>query len=158
MTPKDLMDALASLLALEAPPGAAVHRFPMRPLNQDQLPAMVPYLTALNPRPGQDAENDVREYDAQVRVECRAKGWPMEDVLWPCVLHVQRTMLTAPPYLDGWAMDVEELSIDFDAYERDRVYCGAALDYRLRVADALRATADGPPLREIEPCEHLGGA
>jgi hypothetical protein len=82
----------------------------------------------------------------------------MEDALWLVVLHVQRTMNAAPPLLDGWALDVKELSIAFDALEADRQYCGAALDYSVRIAYALRLEAPAANLAQVLPCEHIGGA
>jgi len=158
VTPHSLITALAALLALDPPPGVAVHRRPLAPLERDQLPAIIPYLTEMKPKPGQDAENELREYDAAVRIECRAAGEPLEERLEPAVLHVQRTMLTAPPFLDGWALDVEEQGITFDAYERDRAYCAAALDYRLRIAYAIRAEPAPANLATLELHPHLGEA
>jgi len=154
MTPNAVITALAALLAHGAPPGATVHRRPLAPLESDQLPAIIPYFLEMKPKPGQDAENEAREYDATIRIECRASGEPIEEVLWPCFQHVQRTLLTAPPFLDGWALDVEEQGITFDAYERDKAYCAAALDYRLRIAYTIRQDPQGAPLAFLDLCNH----
>ena len=152
MTTAELMDAIEALLNLDIPDGVAVHRQALNPLEKDRLPAIVPYLMGMKPKPNQDTGDDIREYDAEIRIECRAlgeHGQTMETSLWPMMYHVQRTMLAPPPLLDGWAMGVEETYIQFDAFQKDRTYCAAALDYCVRIAYSLGFDKETPLLAQI---------
>ena len=146
------MNAIETLLNVGLPEGAKVHRQALNPLEKDQLPAIVPYLMGMKPKPNQDTGDDIREYDAAIRIECRALSAlaePLENALWPMIYHVQRTMLAPPPLLDGWAMDVEETDIQFDAFQKDRTYSAAALDYQIRIVYSLNFGQETANLRQI---------
>jgi hypothetical protein len=149
MTPPNLMNAIGSLLAIGLPDKVTLHRRVLSPIEQDRLPAIVPYLMDMKPKAGQDTGNDLREYDASIRIECRATGTPIEDALWPLVFHVQKAILTAPPFLDGWAMEIEEEDIQFNAILKDKAYCAVAMDYRARIVYSLGLGKPAPVLKEI---------
>jgi len=155
MTPIDIMDGITALLAVDSP--ATIHRQALRTFEKDEYPIIIPYIVSLQPKQGQDADNEIREYDAIIRLECIALGGVLEDQVFPMILHIQKVFLTAPPYLDGWALDVKEGPISLDAFQRDKNYCAAALEYTVHIAYRLRSPETGPVLREVEPCEHLTG-
>jgi hypothetical protein len=128
-----IITGIADHLKEGAPEGTLVHRHALRPIEKDKLPALVPFLLEMQPRAGQGVGNPLRQYDAKIRVECRATGEPMEAALEPLILHVQRKFLEAPPCLGGWAINVTEGQIQFDAMLRDEAYAAAALDFDVHI-------------------------
>jgi hypothetical protein len=75
----------------------------------------------------------------------------MEAALQALILHVQRKFMAPPPCLNGWAMNVQEGAIQFDAMLKDEAYCAAALDYDVHIVYSLELPpleADGGPLQE----------
>ena len=159
MTPPEVIDALAATLAKDLPAGISIERHPIRPQESATLPAIFPFFTAIKPRPAQDIGNQIREYDAEIRIECGATYAPdgpaMEQALWPMVFHVQKAMLGQIPPLDGWALNVEEGGIQFSIIERSGVFCAAVLDYKLHIAYRLFADPEGEDtLTEVTYCQH----
>lgn len=138
-----VLAAVAALDAAGKPAGLAVHRFRTRPIQKDQLPALVVY-----PAPDGEAVargDGARGYKARrtlvLRVECRAiapDGTPCDAALDPYTSWAVRALMQDPT-LGGLALNAQEAAVLWDAEELDRVYAAAAVDVRL---DYVTAAAD----------------
>jgi hypothetical protein len=149
MTPAELMDAIERLLGVGLPDGVTIHRQALSPIEKDRLPAIVPYILDMKPKYSTDPDTTLREYNVSIRIECRALGVPIESALWPMMRHVQRVMLSGPLPLDGHSMGVEEMDIQYDAFQRDKTYCAAAMDYRAWIVYGLGLKEYAPTLKQV---------
>lgn len=127
MSQRDVLVTKVAELLQAAAPAVHVHRHAVRPIDKDHLPAAIPYV--LNCKPIQDAQTwGPRGYDLEIRVEVRTTGTPVDQVLDPMISLVQQVML-AEPFLGGYAFNVKEGETQYDALDRDKTYCAAALDF-----------------------------
>lgn len=133
MSRRDVIVAKTAALLQAALPSAHVHRYPMRPIERDELPALCVYLIGVKPADGGPAWG-IREYDLELRIEARTTGQLVDQALDPLISAVQAVMLREP-FLDGEAFHIREGEIQFDALDRERTYAAAALDYVVRIAE-----------------------
>ena len=154
-----IMSKLVELLQAEA--GAAhVHRHAMRPVEKDRLPAYVPYVISQKCT-DESQPWGMREYDLEIRIEARTTGTPVDAVLDPMIALIQTVMLREPS-LGGTAFHVKEGEVQFDALDRDHVYCAAACDYTVRFyenastqgAEPLEPAPYGAALKILDYKEH----
>nr|WP_320131995.1 hypothetical protein [uncultured Holophaga sp.] len=125
----------------------AVHRHAMRPFDKDRLPAIVPYITSV--KPIQDAQTwGMRGYEMEVRIEARTTGTPVDQVLDPMIATIQQVMLSEP-FLGGTAFNVKEGETQFDALDRDKTYCAAALDFTVTFYEDPTGLGEEP----LEPAQ-----
>jgi hypothetical protein len=124
-----IVSKVVELLQAEAGQGH-VHRYAMRPIEQDKLPAYVPYVTSVKCT-DEGQPWGMREYDMDLRIEARAIGKEVDAVLDPMISLIQAVMLREP-FLDGTAFHVKEGEVQYDALDRDKCYCAAACDYTVR--------------------------
>lgn len=141
-----VMSKAVELLAAAAPT-THVHRHAMRPIDKDSLPAIVPYVTGV--KPIQDGQTwGARGYEMDLRIEARTTGTPVDAVLDPMISTIQRVMLSEP-FLGGCAFNVKEGEIQYDALDRDKTYCAAALDYTVTFYEDPTGLGEEP----LEPAQ-----
>ena len=147
MSQRDVLISKVAELLQTAAPAAKVHRHAMRPIDKDQLPAIIPYV--LGCKPIQDAQTwGTRGYDLEIRVEVRTTGVPVDQVLDPMISLVQQVML-AEPFLEGYAFNVKEGEIQYDALDRDKTYCAAAIDFTVTFYEDPTGLGEEP----LEPAQ-----
>ena len=133
-----IIEALVTALttppaSVTKPAGLAVHRFAMRPLDVDRLPAIVVYWMDCKPAKAEQVVSSVSydrllEYLLTVRVECRAAGEPADQVLDPLAQYARQVVLTDPS-LGGLCYGVREAGIQVDAVAKEKVLGAAAVDF-----------------------------
>jgi len=143
----------AAMTALEqsaSPNPAVVHRYRTRPIERDQLPAIVLYPT-VPPGRGQSElvqrldHDDGLERTLNLRAECRAEvaeGEIADAVVDPLYLWVV-TALRADPTLGGLAVDLQERAVSYDAAESGRIFAACAVDF-----EVTYYTAEDDPAEE----------
>lgn len=135
---EQLVTALVATLTtppgtVTAPAGLTIHREAMRPVEGDRLPAVVVYWLDCKPLDPNQVITEVSqarllEYVLTIRVECRASGQPVDQVLDPLAQFV-RLVIFNDPSLGGLAIGVREVALQLDAVSKDRVYGALAVDF-----------------------------
>ena len=128
---------VAALEASGKPTGLTVHRFRTRPLDEDDMPAMAVYHLGETVALETHDEPSVRRI-LTIRVEHRVKSRVAsldapDKTLDPLVAWGTKGLLT-DSVLDALIISIEELSIDWAAFEVDKLYGGAAQDFKIEYA------------------------
>ena len=123
-----LLAIIATLDAAGKPAGLLVHRSRTRPIEKDELPAMVAYLLAETAKRKGGEWGPVYQHAMRVRVECRQAGAPPDRELDPLATWAVKA-LVGNQTLGGEATSVEYVEAQWDAEEANKVLAGAALDF-----------------------------
>lgn len=114
------------------PPALAaerVHRYSLRPIEAEKLPALVVYRfdnkpTLGNHLSGTGLVDNLIEYEVSVRVEVRALGEPVDQVVEAFEEYV-RQVVFIDPSLGGLAMAAREIAYEVDGALLDRGYAAS---------------------------------
>lgn len=117
------------------PTGVTVHRYRIRPIERDDLPAYVAYPS--NPPIGGQSETVERldhdsgvERSMNLRIEIRVSGEEPDEAIDEHYVHVVRAM-RADPTCGGLALDCEEVATTFDAADLGKAVGAAAVDFEI---------------------------
>lgn len=130
--------AAAALDGAGKPTGLNVHRFRTRPLDRDDLPAMAIYhLGEVVELDTHDSVGTVRR-KLLIRLEHRVKTLvsstdPPDKTLDPLISWGTKGLMTDSA-LDALIISIEEKNIEWEAFEADSLYGGAAQDFEIEYA------------------------
>lgn len=132
-----LAAAKTALEGAGGPTGLTVHRRRTRPINLDNLPAIVVYVLRENVQVID--QDDPAERVMTLRAECRQKGASTtptvagddpDTLLDPLLTWAVSTLLTDST-LEALVLDIEERQTLWEAEELDQVYAAAAVDFEI---------------------------
>ena len=130
-----ILAAIEAALSVNGkPPGLNVHRFRTRPLDKDDMDAMVVYPIDEDTRLETHDEPSVRRV-LMVRLEHRvvSSADSPDKTLDPLLAWGTKALLTDAA-LDALIVSIEEVHTGWASAEMDKLYGGAAQDFRIEFA------------------------
>ena len=139
-----------------APEGLTIHRYQLRPLENDVLPAIVVYWMSSDPSEkhfyAASCQDLLTEYVLAVRFEIRAVGDPVDAAIDPYVQFV-RQCIFSDPSIGGLALGARESSLHVDGEDRAKVYASGTLDVDLAFLEepyTYVETLIGAPIQRLD--------
>jgi hypothetical protein len=131
-----LQAVVTALGAVGKPTGLTVHRFRTRPIEHDELPAIVVYAIgeSVKTAPGQVPRQGMADRTLRVRLECRvavSDGTSPDAALDDLVAWGSEALMTDRRQ-GGLALRTDELESQWDAAEGERTLAAAAVDYAIQ--------------------------
>jgi hypothetical protein len=143
---------LALMERLETPPtgiskpaNLEVHRYRLRPLEEDNLPALVVYWVACDPTEkhfiASPSMDRLCEYVLSVRVEIRAIGDPVDQAIDSCVKYLRQCVFFDPSF-SGLAIGTREGTIRADGEDRGQSYASGTMDFDIAFCEEFYTPAE----------------
>lgn len=138
------------------PTGLEVHRYRLRPLEEDNLPALVVYWTSCEPSErafiSAPCLDRLLEYTLHVRVEIRTTGDPVDQAIDACARYLRQCVFYDPSF-GGLALATREGSLQVDGESRGEVMASGTLDFEVSFFDELYTPTEtllGAPIQRLD--------